>query len=177
MSTIDLILVILLAAFVGYGFWAGFIHALGALVGVAFGAFGAGRIFEPIAMQLLPLFGGNANVARVVTFLVLFTLGNRIVGVLFTVIERTYKLFTVIPFLSSANRLAGAVFGFLEGSAVIGGALMLTAKFPIGAAFTQAVTASMVAAYLLSVAKIILPLLPAVLREIDKTLPYKLPLT
>lgn len=175
MSIFDLVLVILLGGFVLYGLWFGFIQSLGSLVGVIFGAFGAGRLFEPVAMKFLWLFGGNANLARVVVFLVLFTLGNRIVGFVFSLIDRTFKVLTIIPFLASINRLAGAVFGFLEGSFVLGGALFLAAKFPLSPAFTAAMGQSVVAAYLLGVAKVLVPLLPELVRQLESALPYKIP--
>ena len=77
MPTADLVLLGILAVFALYGWWFGVVHALGTLVGVAIGSFGAGRLFGVVALRFLPLFGGNLNLARIVTFFVLFVLINR----------------------------------------------------------------------------------------------------
>ncbi len=174
MSFFDLILVILLGGFVLYGLWFGLIHSFGTLVGTVLGAFGAGRLFEPIAMKLLWLFGGNQNLARIVVFIVLFTIGNRVVGFAFYLIEQTFKVLTIIPFLSSLNRIGGAILGFLEGSLVLGGTLYLATKFPLGGAFSTALGQSKVAPYLLGVAAVVIPLLPELVRKLEGVLPRKL---
>jgi uncharacterized membrane protein required for colicin V production len=174
MSFFDLILVIILGAFVLYGFWFGLIHALGALVGVIAGAFLAGRLFDPLAQAFLWLFGGNLNLARIVVFFIIFTIVNRLVGFGFHLIERAFKVLTILPFLSSINRLGGAILGFLEGSFVLGGALLLATKFPLGAAFTAALATSKVAPYLLGVANAIVPLLPELVRKLESALPRKI---
>ncbi|MDO8598854.1 MAG: CvpA family protein [bacterium] len=173
MSFFDLALVILLGAFVLYGLWFGLIHALGALVGVIAGAFIAGRLFDPLAHSFSWVFGGNVNLGRVVVFFIVFTIANRLVGLVFHLLERAFKVLTVLPFLSSINRLAGAILGFLEGSLVLGGALLLATKFPIAPGLTTAIAQSQIAAYLLGVASVIVPLLPELVRQLESALPKK----
>lgn len=170
-SFFELALLIMLGGFVLYGLWFGLIHAFGALVGVIAGAFIAGRLFEPVAGTLIWLFGGNSNLAKIVVFFFLFVIVNRLVGFGFSLVERVFKIIAIIPFLTSINRLAGAVFGFLEGSLVLGGALMLATAFPVSDALTQAITTSRIAAYLLSIASIIIPLLPELVRSVERSLP------
>lgn len=174
MSFFDLVLFIVLGAFVLYGLWFGLIHALGALVGVIAGAFLAGRLFEPLAHAFLWLFGGNINLARIVIFFVIFTIVNRLIGFGFHLLERAFKVLTILPFLSSINRLGGAVLGFLEGSLVLGGALLLATKFPLSPAFTTALAQSKFSAYLLGVANVIVPLLPELVKKLESALPKKL---
>jgi len=174
MSFFDLALLVVLGAFVLYGLWFGLIHALGALVGTIAGAFLAGRLFEPLAHTFLWVFGGNLNLARIVVFFVIFTIANRLVGFGFNLLERAFKVLTILPFLSSINRLAGAIFGFLEGSLVLGGALLLATKFPLSPAFTTALAQSQFAVYLLGVANVIVPLLPELVKQLESALPKKL---
>ncbi|MFH1430624.1 MAG: CvpA family protein [Candidatus Uhrbacteria bacterium] len=173
MSFFDLTLVIILGGFVLYGLWFGLIHAFGALVGVIVGAFVAGRLFEPLAESFSWMFGGNVNLGRIVIFFVLFVLVNRLVGFGFYLIERAFKIVSIIPFLKSINRLAGAALGFIEGSLVLGGALMLMQKFPLSDALTLAASESAIAAYLLGIATVIIPLLPDLLRKIETVLPER----
>lgn len=169
MLPLDLALIIILALFALYGFVFGFIHALGTLVGVLLGAFSAGRLFAPIAASMLPIFGGNSNLARVIVFLVLFVIGNRIVGVTFSLLERTFELLRIIPLVTTANRLVGAIFGLLEGSLVVGGALLIATKFPLSDAFSAALAGSRVTAVLLTAAQLITPLLPELVRKLQGT--------
>lgn len=171
MPLFDLVLLIVLGGFVLYGLWFGLIHALGSLVGVIAGAFLAGRLFDPLAHTFGWALGGNANLARIVIFFLIFTVANRLVGFAFHIADRGFRFLTIIPFLSSINRLAGAVLGFLEGSLVIGGALYLATKFPIDPAFTAAMAKSQFAGYFLTMANAVAPLLPDLVVKIESALP------
>lgn len=173
MSFFDLALLILLGGFVLYGLWFGLIHAFGSLVGVVAGAFIAGRLFEPVTQMFSWLFGGNMNLGRVIVFFLIFVIVNRLVGFGFHLIDRAFRILAIVPFLSSINRLLGAVFGFLEGSIVLGGALIIATKFPLGAAFTTAFAQSSVAPYLIGVASFIIPLLPQLVRQLQGSLPRR----
>ncbi|MFH1098678.1 MAG: CvpA family protein, partial [Candidatus Uhrbacteria bacterium] len=144
------------------------------LVGVVVGAFIAGRLFDPAAQTLAWAFGGNVNLARVVLFLLIFAIVNRLVGFVFYLIERAFKIIAILPFLSSINRLGGAVLGFLEGIIVLGAALYLTTKFPLGAGFTAALAQSKVAPYLLGAAGVVVPLLPDLVKKLEGVLPKKI---
>ncbi|MDO8462799.1 MAG: CvpA family protein [bacterium] len=170
MSFFELILLIILGGFVLYGLWSGLIRAAGTLVGVIAGAFLAGRLFVPIAEYFGWLFGGNVNLAKVVIFFVLFVLINRLVGFGFYLIDKTFRIIAIIPFLKTINRLAGAIFGFLEGALVIGGVLWLAVRFPISVGLTEAIAGSDIARWLVGVASIIIPLLPAIVRELESVL-------
>lgn len=171
MSTIDLVLLGILGAFACYGLWAGLVHAFGALVGSLLGAAVAGRLFEPAAAKFLPLFGGNLNLARVVVFLVILTLVNRLAGLALAAVDRVFRVITIIPFLTTVNRLAGVLFGLLEGALVLGGGLYLTMKFPIDVGVTAALAQSRVAPILLAIANVIVPLLPDLVRELERAVP------
>ncbi|MBI4276405.1 CvpA family protein, partial [Candidatus Uhrbacteria bacterium] len=129
MSLFDLILAIVVFGFVLSGFWFGVIHALGAVVGLVLGAYVAGQWYEGWAQALAWLFYGHDNVARIVIFMAIFTLVNRLVGLVFYILERIFKIISVVPFLKTINRLAGAALGFIEGVVVVGAALYLTSKY------------------------------------------------
>jgi uncharacterized membrane protein required for colicin V production len=169
MSFFDLTLLILMGGFVLYGLWFGLIHALGSFVGVVAGAFVAGQFYDAVAAGLLWMFGGNVSIARVVVFFVIFVIVNRLVGFGFHLIERAYKILSILPFLSSINRLAGAVLGFLEGSFVLGGVLLLATSLPFGSMIEGALWSSQIAPYLMSVAGILIPLLPELIQQAQDT--------
>jgi len=166
MILFDLILLIILGGFVAYGLWFGLIHTLGVLVGTIAGAFLAARWYDDVASWLGFLFGGRENLAKVICFLILFIIINRLVGLVFWLVDKIFSFLKIIPFLSTINRLLGAVFGFLEGVLVLGLTLYLAERYPIGDWFMNYLADSKVADYFITVGKILMPLLPEVLKQI-----------
>lgn len=173
MPNIDLILYILLGAFILYGFWFGLIHVIGGLVGVVLGSIFAGRIYEPIAQWLQPIFGGDPNFLRVISFIIAFVLINRLVGFAFWIVERIFKVISIIPFLKSINRLSGAVLGLVEGIFVLGGIVFIMARFPVISPWQTKMQQSGVAQYLARTYAVMEPLLPKALRDFDPTEYFK----
>jgi uncharacterized membrane protein required for colicin V production len=170
MTFFDLILVILVFAFVLAGLWFGFIHALGALVGTIFGVLVAGRYYDAWGQAVQGIFFGNVNLARVVMFILIMILVNRLIGLVFWVIEKVFKIVAVIPFLKTFNALLGGVLGLLEGVIVIGGALYLAARYPITANFAEVLSASAVGLWLIKAFGLFAPLLPEIIRNLKSVI-------
>ncbi len=168
MILFDLILILILGGFVLYGLWFGLINTLGVLVGTIAGAFLAARWYEPVADWAGFLFSGHENLAKVVCFLILFIIINRLVGLVFWFIDKIFSFLKIIPFLGTINRLLGAVFGFLEGSLVLGLTLFVAEKYPLGDWFTTSLADSKIADYFITVGKILMPLLPEVLKQVKE---------
>lgn len=165
MSFIDIILLILLGGFVLFGFWFGIIHTLGALVGTIAGAYIASHYFSLVAIFIGDKIGGNLSVLKVITFILIFTVVNRLVGLIFYLAEKVFKVLSIIPFLKTINRLAGAVLGLIEGALVIGLILHVAGVIPLTSWFVERVLdPSSIARYLLGVARVLVPLLPEALR-------------
>ena len=108
------------------------------------------------------LFFGHELAGKVITFIVLFTLINRLIGFIFVLLDRTFDLISIIPFLKTINRLAGAALGFIEGGLVLGLALLFISE----TAFSGWLAASKVAPFLIGFAKAIMPLLPGLLERV-----------
>lgn len=166
MTIFDLVLLLILGGFVAYGLWFGLIHTLGVLFGTIAGAFLAARWYEPVSSWLGFLFGGNSNVAKVVCFLFLFVIINRLVGFLFWLVDKIFSVLTIIPFLKTINRLLGAAFGFLEGVLVLGLTLYVAERYPLGDWFATSLAESRVAHYLVAMGKVLRPLLPEILKQL-----------
>lgn len=152
-------LLALLAGFVLFGLWFGFVHTLGALAGTVVGAFLAGVMYEPVASFFSSLFGWDHNLMRVVSFLVLFVLINRLVGLAFYMIERVFRFISIIPFVRTIDHILGMILGLFEGVLVLGLTLIVAEKFPVGG-LAAMIADSTVAAWLMKTASILLPLLP-----------------
>jgi len=139
---------------------------LGGLVGVIVASVLASRWYDFLANKLLFIFAGHLNIARVVCFLLLFIIIWRLVGLLFNLINKIFNLFSFIPFLKTINRLAGGVFGFLEGALVLGLVLFFLTQFPI-TWLTSLINNSTIAQFLIKIAKILWPLLPLGLKKMQ----------
>jgi len=172
----DVILLIILGGFVLYGLWFGLIHALGGLVGVIVGSIITTRFYIPIAGWAMSVFGGNPNFMRVLTFSILFVVVTRLVGLLFYIFEKIFGFISVIPFMKTINRLAGAILGFIEGVFVVGGIIFIMAFFPIPGPTQTALQTSRVASYLVRTYRVMQPFLPHILRDFDPSAYFHIPL-
>ena len=166
MTIFDFVLLLIIGGFVMSGLWFGLIHSLGAFLGTVLGAFLAARWYEPVAEWSGFIFGDHENLARIVCFLIIFIIIDRLVGLVFWILDKTFSIITVIPFLKSINKLFGAIFGFLEGILVLGLTLYFIKLYPLGEWFTGIVADSRVAEYLIRIGKIFLPLLPEMVNQV-----------
>lgn len=170
MTFFDLILVLIVFFFVLGGLWFGFIHTLGALIGTIFGVLVAGKYYDAWAHATQGIFFGNLNLARVVMFFLIMILVNRLIGLVFWIIDRLFKIVSVIPFLKTFNRLFGGALGFLEGVIVVGGSLYIAARYPIGESFANILGGSGVALWLIKGFGLFAPLLPDIIRNLKSVI-------
>src|SRR3989344_1762067 len=166
LTIFDLILILILFLFIAFGFALGLIQTIGALVGVVLGAWFAGLYYEPVGAWLAPYLLNHENTARVIAFIVIFTLINRLSGLAFHIISKIFNLISIIPFTKIINRLLGALLGFLEGTLVLGLSLYFIIRFPFSDWFAGVIAGSHVALWLIEMGNFLAPLLPAVLRAV-----------
>lgn len=164
MIIFDLILLIILFIFVSFGWWLGLIQTLGALVGITLGAYLAGIWHAMLGDWLTPVFLGHEVAAKIVAFIILFTIINRLIGLLFWVANKIFNIISIIPFLKTINRLAGAILGLAEGVFVLGTILFVIGKYSDNDWFNGMVGASDLAGGLMAISTIVLPLLPEALK-------------
>lgn len=173
MLIFDIILIIVLAGFVLYGLYFGLIRALGSLLGVVVGAWIASHYYLVVSGWIEPLFFGYGNLGKVLVFILLFSLINRLVGFLFALLDKAFDIISIIPFMKSINRLAGAILGFLAGALVLGLVLFVASKYAIlDHWFGQWMVGSEIVPYLLKFNAVLLPLLPEVLKKLESVVPY-----
>jgi uncharacterized membrane protein required for colicin V production len=178
MTLMDLILVIIVFFFTATGFFAGFIHTLGSLIGTVAGVLVAGHYFETFSLKLGGIAMGNTGVAKVVAFIIIFVLVSRLVGFVFWLINRMFNVIAKIPVIRSFNHFGGGLLGFAEGIVVTGIALVMAGKYITAMWFVDAVMASQVAQWLLKYGQVLVPLLPTSVQDvrglIEQRLRYKL---
>ncbi len=116
---IDIVLIVIILAFVFFGLFFGLIHTIASLITTILGLIIAMHFVDP-AFKSFGFILGGGDVARVVTFIFVFFLASRILGILLKLVGGLFSWFTYIPFATTINRLLGALFGFVEGIIVVG---------------------------------------------------------
>ena len=163
---VDLILVIILGAFVLYGAFFGFIHSLGNLIGALIAVVVTSRIIDPIFEWVGYIFGGG-NWGRIILFIIIFLVITKLVGVLVSIVDR---IFSIIPFAKSLDRLLGIVFGFIEGVITVGVIIYFAMQYLPQEGVRSAIEMSAVADYLMMVANTTAILLPDALQQADQAI-------
>ena len=167
MTFLDIILLFILAGFVFYGLFFGLIKTLGSLVGAVLGAWAAAHFYLPFFELIQELFFGLDNLGKVICFLIIFTVINRVVSFIFAIVDKTFHILSILPFLKTINRLAGAVLGFIEGGLILGIVLYIISKYTfVGTFFGDIVANSELAPFLVNFVEILVPLFPEVLKEL-----------
>lgn len=178
MSIFDIVLIVIIAAFTWNGLSKGIIRLIGNLVGLVVGAYLASHFYLNAYDWLLSVgwlkgwLAANAGAAKIIVFIVLFALIDRLVGLLAVIVEQFFKFIAVIPGSRYLNNLLGALLGFLEGSLFLGLIIYVASRYtsaqdPLGAQLA----ASAVVPILLKITILALPFLPAALKAL-KSLIY-----
>jgi uncharacterized membrane protein required for colicin V production len=165
MPIIDVILIVILSGFIFYGLFNGIIRMFGAFVGLIVGAIFASRFYLLVADMIEPMFFGYNNIGKVLTFIILFSLISKLTGMGFFLIEKAFNLISIIPFLKTINRLAGATMGFFVGGMTIGLVLYVISRYTLlDTLFGIWLNDSSLAPIFLKMSNLLLPLLPTVLK-------------
>lgn len=167
LTIFDLILLLILFLFIAFGFALGLVQTIGALVGVVLGAWVAGMYYENFAGMIAPFVLNNIILAQIVSFILVFTIINRLTGLVFHIINKVFNLISIIPFTKSLNRLLGALLGFLEGTLVLGLSLYFISKFEISEWLTGVLSGSQVTRWLIEMSGFLTPLLPELIRSVQ----------
>jgi len=164
MSTFDISLLVILAAFVFSGLFQGIIRMVGRIIGLIAGIFVASHFYLLVFSWAKNLFGGHDSVGKVVIFIILLVVVTRLIVWLFILIEKIFKFIAVIPGSKYINNILGAVLGFLEGGLFLGTILYVISHYALlGSFFGDNLTNSVVAPFLIMIASVVSPLLPAAL--------------
>ncbi|OGH83671.1 MAG: hypothetical protein A2261_03345 [Candidatus Magasanikbacteria bacterium RIFOXYA2_FULL_44_8] len=170
MSIFDIVLLLIIACFGIAGLWFGIVRTIVSLVGSVAAVYLATRYYAVVADWLISTTGWNPNFSRVVIFIVAFIIINRLVVLLFWLINKVLHVFTSLPIIRGLDRLAGMAFGLLEGGLVLSVFFYFIVRYPIGQMFMDWIATSRVMPYLGKLSAIVMPLLPDALRIIRSTI-------
>jgi uncharacterized membrane protein required for colicin V production len=164
---LDVALIIFLAGFVWRGYFTGLIKSVGSFAGVIVGASIASYFYLQFYGLIDQFFGGLDNIGHVISFFIIFIIASKIIYLIFAALDKTYNFISIIPFLKSINRLAGAALGLIIGALITSLLLYVAAKYlPLGAAFDSALVGSKIAPWLLIIANAFLPVLSGGLKSL-----------
>lgn len=170
-SYFDFALILIIGGFGLFGLWFGLVHTIGSLVGTVVGVYLAGSYYEPVANWLIKTTGWGANFSKVLMFIIVFFVINRLVGLVFWILDKFLSFFTNLPFIHSLDRLLGLVFGLIEGALGLGIIFYFIGKFPVGIKFMEWIAASKIVPSLVKMASILWPLLPEAVKSIQSVIP------
>jgi len=171
---IDLVIIIFLSGFVFYGFFFGLIRTVGSIISLALGIWAASHYYAFVFAFLKTWFLGYDTFGRAFAYIVIFIIVNRLAMIGFSVLNSTYNLISIIPFLKTFNRLLGAIFGFLEGSflmAVLVYFAVSYASLPlVGGWLAELLVKSRLAIYFFKLSSFLSPFLPAIIIKIKSVI-------
>lgn len=126
MFIFEILVAVVMAAFIANGYRSGTIETLGRAVGAVVGFLVAHAYSGVLAYAIASFL--PQNWANVVAFIVIFSFIDQLIGKLFALGESVLKILTRLPVLKQINQYLGALFGFLEGVVIIGGVSWLLAQ-------------------------------------------------
>lgn len=167
-SIFDVILIIILSGFVFYGLFFGLIRVIGGIAGVVLGSILASRFYLLFYTYVSSFFLGYDNLGQVVTFIFTFFLIRKLVVFGFAILDKIYKIASLIPFLTTFNRILGAALGLFEGILMIGLLLFVSSKYAIIENwFGEWLVGSVVAPWLVETAGVLMPILPDAIKALN----------
>jgi uncharacterized membrane protein required for colicin V production len=170
MLLIDIILLIILIGFIVNGWQMGLIKTLGALIGILVGIVLASHFFTELAYLFTPIFGGRENLARIISFIVIFLVANGVIAMGIWLLRGTLKLLSFVPFVKLIDHVGGGVVGFVCGVFVLGIIIIVVDKYPIANFLTVYFEQSRIVPYIVKGSSIVMPLLPEAVKQVKGAL-------
>lgn len=147
MLLVEIILILVIAAFAMAGLKNGFILTLGKLLGVVIG-FVAARAFYPAFGNLVSrLMPQSINAAQFMSFLAIYATVGFAVGWGAHFLRGLFSLASFIPFAKTIGRILGGLLGLGEGVLLIGSCAYVVMRFQLHPMLVQWVSDSTVAGY------------------------------
>lgn len=129
MAIFDIILLIILSGFIFYGLFFGLIKTLGALFAIVIGVWTAFHYYLVVYGWTKDLFFNYGLAGKIIIFIAIFSLVNRLVSFIFALLNSAFDILSIIPFLKTINKLAGAILGFLLGGLILGLVLAIVSHY------------------------------------------------
>lgn len=160
MSYIDLVLALIVLGFALWGFTSGFVRAVASLIGSAIALVITAKTYLDVSVWALPP-AWQGFWMQALVFVVLFLLVNKLIGLVVSLIDKTFHIIAFMPLASLVNRLIGFLFGLFEGLVVAAACVFVASVTPATPVWlATALSDSTVAVWIATVLSFIVPLLP-----------------
>ncbi len=170
---IDVIILLFLAGFVFYGLFFGLIKMVGYLVGLVVGAWVASHYYLVFYEWFKWLFFGHENVGKVISFIIVLAIVSRLVGIGFYLLEKLFNILSIIPFIKGINKLAGGIFGFIEGTFTFGLIIYVASRYTFIDSFLgKQLSVSKISPLLMKLINFMTPLFPEALKTLKSIIQF-----
>ena len=167
MKFFDPFILVIFCGFVFYGLVTGLIQTLGSIFGMFLGAFLAGQWYDNIS----GIFGlADNQIANIIAFIAIFFVIMKLVGLIFLLINKVFKIIAIVPGLKFLNRIGGMILGTIEGAFFIGICLNFIARFAEGTFFEDLLISSGVSKFFINITNFIMPLLPEAVEKLQSVI-------
>jgi membrane protein required for colicin V production len=161
MNFLDYCLLGFIIIFTFFGWRKGFIQTLGSLVGIVIATILATRFYPLVADYL-----GSSTWSPTLAFFLIFSLTVKLTGVAFWLFGKIFRIITVLPFISTFDKLLGTILGAVEGILIATLAVYFLSKFSVSPKITLLLKQSLLADVFLTISIVFWPLLPEALKKI-----------
>ena len=127
MTFVDILIWVILVAFMVKGFTKGLVREVCALVGLVAGAWAAFKYYPFLAEAIRPLIRLPHIASVAISFVLIFV----VLGLLFYLLGHLLTAVLKIMLLGGVNRIGGIIFGCLEGAFLLSILLALATSKPI----------------------------------------------
>jgi uncharacterized membrane protein required for colicin V production len=168
MLALDIFFLVNLGLALLNGLRRGLFKVVGSLFGLVIGAWLASHYYLIIFDWLVQRFNESWFINKIIIFVILFFLVSNLIAWLFTLLGHFLEAITIIPLLKGVNRLFGGILSLVESalswSLII---FFLSRYLPASTGLGQQLSNSIIAPYLMTIGKILWPLLPLVLKQMQ----------
>lgn len=127
MTIVDILIWVVLLAFMAKGFTKGLVREVCALLGLVAGAWAAFKYYPSLAEAIRPLIRLPHLASIVISFVLIYV----VLGLLFYLFGHLLTVVLKIMLLGGVNRIGGIIFGGLEGAFLLCIVLALAMSKPI----------------------------------------------
>mgnify|MGYP001619331840 FL=1 len=160
----DVIILIILAIFFLMGFVRGFIKQIGSIAGFFLALWIAATYHPAVAVYLKPSFSQWQIIAQqlsvVAAYGLLFFGTQFAFGIVISIADYMFRIFSFAPFMKFTNRLLGGIIGVLEGVLLVSATVFLLLHFPFSTKLTEQLKQSPFLPVINTVNTMLTPLLP-----------------
>lgn len=171
---VDAIILIVIGIFFLMGFVKGFIKQIGSIIGFFLALWVAATFYPQFAAYLKPSFQQWQIIASqlsvFVAYILLFFGTQFAFGILVSIADYLFRIFSFAPFMKLTNRLLGGLIGAIEGILIVSAAFALLTQVTFFPVLSQKLKKSFFAPFASTISGIIMPLLPD-LSRLTPTLP------